>query len=210
LEEHKHYIDEAVIIDDGSEDESVDICRQILSGIPLYIIRNSVSKFSNEIELRRQQWTETLKTNPDWILNLDADEMFEPCFRDDVKTLMHHQDIDLYCFRLYDFWDEYHYREDEFWRAHFSYRPFLFRYQHEFNYVWKESAQHCGRFPQNIIELPTAASSDRLKHFGWADPNDRIEKYKRYKTLDVDVKHGVKGQYDSILDEAPRLMKWFE
>ncbi|WP_249599360.1 hypothetical protein [Peribacillus frigoritolerans] len=49
------------------------------------IIRNDISKFSNEIELRKMQWTETVKSNPEWILSLDADEVVENMFMEDVR-----------------------------------------------------------------------------------------------------------------------------
>jgi glycosyltransferase involved in cell wall biosynthesis len=210
LQEHRHYIDEAVIIDDGSTDHTVELCRNLLQGIPVRIIQNPVSRFSNEIELRKQQWEETLKTDPDWILNLDADEMFEKKFRDEVRRLINQQEFDVILFRLYDFWDAHHYREDQYWKAHLFYRPFLIRYQRHFHYVWRETPQHCGRFPANILDLPSAASSIRLKHFGWATPQDRIGKYNRYLQLDPGAKFGWKEQYESILDETPRLVRWQE
>ena len=100
--------------------------------------------------------------------------------------------FDVYCFRLYDFWSESCYREDEFWFAHKTYRPFLVRYQKDFDYKWKETAQHCGRFPANIMFLPNTISDLRLKHFGWAKKEDRIRKYNRYRELDPDSKLGWK------------------
>ncbi|MEB3102353.1 glycosyltransferase [Ferviditalea candida] len=210
LKEHKQYIDEAVIIDDGSTDNSVEVCFAILKDIPVHLVQNKSSKFGNEIELRRQQWEETLRMNPDWILNLDADEHFEPRFFESVHDLINQQKFDTICFRLYDFWDDEHYREDEFWRAHMSYRPFLIRYQPHFKYQWNESAQHCGRFPQNVLELPSAKSQLRLKHLGWSRKEDRIHKYNRYMALDPNGQYGWKEQYQSILDEQVNLVKWIE
>ena len=210
LDELKHYIDEAVIIDDGSTDDSVQICYEVLEEIPIYLVQNRLSKFSNEIDLRKQQWEETIKTNPDWILNLDADECFEKKFRTEITKLINQAEIDVYNFRLYDFWDENHYREDQYWCAHFTYRPFLIRYKEDIEYKWKETAQHCGRFPINIIDLPSATSSLRLKHFGWSKPRDRLVKYLRYLSLDPNGQYGWKEQYQSILDENPRLIKWEE
>lgn len=210
LEEHKHYIDEAVIIDDGSTDDSVEICYETLNDIPIHLIQNPISKFSNA-DLRKQQWEETIKTNPDWILNLDADEMFEKQFANEVGHLINQQDIDVWCFRLYDFWDESHYREDPFWRAHLYSRPFLLRYQSHLHYEWKETPPlHCSRFPDNILELPKEVSSLRLKHFGWADQKKRLAKYQRYSTLDPEGRYGWKEQYESILEESPRLISWTE
>ncbi|MFJ7936563.1 glycosyltransferase [Sporosarcina sp. NPDC096371] len=210
LSKHLPAIDEAVIIDDGSTDNTIEICEELLKGIPFTIIRNDVSKFSNEVDLRKQQWEETIKTEPDWILNLDADEIFEDRFVQDIQQLLLQEDYDLYSFRLYDFWDATHYREDGYWNAHSFYRPFLLRYRKDFTYTWKETPQHCGRFPNNIFQLPNSLSNLRVKHYGWATQETRTEKYKRYMTLDPQGQYGVKEQYDSILDENPNLVQWEE
>jgi len=127
-----------------------------------------------------------------------------------VRGMINQKRFDVYCFRLYDFWSESCYREDEFWFAHKTYRPFLVRYQKDFDYKWKETAQHCGRFPANIMFLPNTISDLRLKHFGWAKKEDRIRKYNRYRELDPDSKLGWKEQYESILDGLPNLVKWEE
>lgn len=121
---------------------------------------------------------------------------------------MNRHDFDLYFFRLYDMWDETHYREDKFWNAHSIYRPFLIRYQPHFNYVWNEMPQHCGRFPLNVLLLPKTTSEFRIKHFGWATKTDRAAKYERYKLLDPDALYGSREQYDSIMDINPNLIKW--
>ncbi|TVX93123.1 glycosyltransferase family 2 protein [Paenibacillus agilis] len=208
LVEHRKYIDEAVIIDDGSTDNSSEICKELLANIPLRLIRNEQSKFSNEIQLRQQQWAETIQTKPDWILNLDADEQFESNFGDHINDMLKANSIDCYCFRLFDLWNETHYREDQYWHAHLYYRPFLIRYREDFQPVWKETPQHCGRFPINVLELKHQLSPLRLKHFGWAKHEHRIEKYNRYMELDPGARYGWKEQYDSILDQNPLLIPW--
>jgi glycosyltransferase involved in cell wall biosynthesis len=206
----KGHINEAVIIDDGSSDNTINICREILKDIPLHIIQNEESMFATEVELRKKQWSETIKTNPDWILNLDADEILEEGFWDHAQELINKKDYDFYCFRLYDMWNKTHYREDQYWNAHSVYRPFLMRYQPDFNYMWNETSQHCGRFPINTFSFPKATSEFRVKHLGWATPEDRAAKYKRYQLLDPDAIYGVREQYDSIMDAHPNLTKWEE
>lgn len=204
----KGHIDEAVIIDDGSLDHTVDICRECLKDIPLHIITNKKSMFSSESNLRQQQWNETIKTNPDWILNLDADEILEDSFWENAQTLVNNQDYDFYCFRLYDMWDKTHYREDKYWKSHSIYRAFLMRYQPTFNYLWNESPQHSGRFPNNTFSFKRSKNEARIKHLGWATKEDREAKFKRYKKLDPDAIYGIKEQYDSILDISPNLIEW--
>lgn len=206
----KEYIDNAVIIDDGSIDNTVEIIEDILKDIPYKLIKNEESKFSNEVSLRRQQWNETIKTNPDWIVFLDADEIFEDKFKDYIRVLMENTEVDGYLFRLYDFWDENHYRDDSLWCAHNTYRLFLIRYQESYNYFFKETAQHCGRIPYNCINLPYFITTLRLKHYGWARPEDRIEKYNRYMKLDPKGEFGSLDQYKSILDKNPSLTLWEE
>ncbi|ADY55881.1 glycosyl transferase family 2 [Syntrophobotulus glycolicus DSM 8271] len=201
-------IDEAVIIDDASTDDTVELCRKMLPNIPLHLIHNPQSLFKQEVELRKRQWHETIQTNPDWILNIDADEMFEDRFYAEVRRLINQEDIDLYSFRLYDMWDQNHYREDQFWNAHNYYRPFLLRYQPDFIYNWKETPLHCGRFPVNIFILPNAVSELRVKHYGWATAADRKLKYERYKVLDPEGLYGNRHQYESILEENPNLIEW--
>jgi len=210
LESAREYIDNAVIIDDASTDNTVEICKELLKDIPLTLIKNEESKFSNETELRKQQWTETIKTDPDWILFLDADEIFEDNFKNHVKELMINYDVDSYMFRLYDLWDEEHYRDDQLWCAHNLYRIFMIRYQKNFEYKFNETAQHCGRLPYNAGELQYFLSNLRLKHYGWAREEDKIEKYNRYLELDPDGKFGSLEQYQSILDTDVNLIKWEE
>lgn len=210
LRHARQYIDAAVIIDDASKDDTVDICLKELDGIPLNLIRRKRSGFSNEYRLRQQQWRETIKTKPDWILALDADEMFEDKIISEIQKLINQDECDVFAFRLYDFWDETHYREDQLWCAHKSYRPFLVRYVPDFQYKWKETPQHCGRFPYNLTDFAIAASPVRIKHFGWIRPEERARKYKRYLKLDPKGLYGIKEQYDSILDISPNLIKWEE
>jgi glycosyltransferase involved in cell wall biosynthesis len=208
LESVREYIDSAVIIDDGSTDNTVLLCKEVLSGIPLKIIENKESIFQNEWKIRELQWLETIAANPDWILFLDADEIFEDSAKSAFREMITDKNCDVYLFRLYDMWDETHYREDAFWSAHKIYRPFMMRYQKNFTYTFLHANQHCGRVPANIFELNYQLSNLRLKHYGWAKPEDRLAKYNRYMQLDPLGVYGSLFQYQSILDANPNLREW--
>lgn len=208
LQSASEYIDHAVIIDDGSTDQTISLCREVLSGIPLTLIENKESMFSDEWKIRKLQWQETIASDPDWILFLDADEIFEDNAKTALREMITDKNCDLYLFRLYDMWDEEHYREDALWSAHKIYRPFMLRYQKNFNYAFSQARQHCGRMPSNVFELNQQLSNLRLKHYGWAKAEDRLAKYNRYMTLDPLGIYGSMAQYQSIMDEHPHLCQW--
>lgn len=209
LEHTKKYIDKYVIIDDASTDNTVKLCEEILKDKPHKIIKNTQSMFSNEYLLRKKQWNETIKTDPDWIMFLDADEIFEDKIIN-IKYMIKNDEVDAYCFRLYDMWKPGYYRADKYWNAHNHYRPFLIRYQPNFHYKFIKAKQHCGRMPKNVLRLNYINSDIRLKHLGWLRDEDKKKKYSRYLKLDKDGINGNLEQYNSILDKEPNLEKFEE
>lgn len=211
LTDCRKYIDSAVIIDDASADNTAELCAEYLQGIPVKIVRNEKSLFAEEHKLRKLQWKETVGTNPDWILSLDADEVFEKRFAAEVKSLLASNDeTDVYRFRLFDMWSETHFREDSLWSGHTRYDAYLVRYIPGFEYVFSGRNHHCGRLPRNLKYLKASDSELRLKHFGWAEEVRRREKYERYMKIDGDGVYGDVAQYKSVLDENPNLIEFIE
>lgn len=208
LQSHLDYIDEAVIIDDGSTDDTPYVCFEALKTIPLHLIRNKKSTFHYEAILRQQQWSATMATQPDWILNMDADERFASGAAPLLQHIVKQTRFDVISFRLYDMWSSTHFREDEYWQAHRRYYPFLVRNKSGRSNIWRETDQHCGRFPIEVYGEAAIRHPLRVKHFGWSLEEDRRLKYKRYKQLDPMGKYGWSEQYESILDSNPRLLEW--
>lgn len=208
LRQHRAIIDAAVIIDDASSDDTVSLVRRCLAGIPLKIIENKKCQFNNEVDLRKKQWDETVITGPDWILNLDADEILDEKSCAQIRSYASQKRNQYIGFRLFDMWDEQHYREDDIWSAHKRHKGFMFRYTPFFDYMWKDALQHCGRFPKNLSYFDLLACDIGVRHMGWSREADRIEKYNRYRRLDPDGKYGSVAQYQSILDPKPTLRPW--
>ncbi|MFW5890739.1 MAG: glycosyltransferase [bacterium] len=198
------YCDEVVVLDDASTDKTVEIAKKFTP----FVFEKNKSMFHNEIVVRKELWKHILNRNPNWILILDADEIFEDEIVTRIDDMMNQSIYDVWGFKLFDMWNETHYRDDKYWKAHNFYHPFLVRNITDYKHIWNEKPHHCGRFPVSINNLPMGKSNIRLKHLGWMKEKDRIEKYNRYKKFDPDAKYGWKEQYESILDESPNLVKF--
>ncbi|HHW13640.1 MAG TPA: glycosyl transferase, partial [Firmicutes bacterium] len=177
LDQARRFVDSAVILDDASTDDTVRVCQEVLAGVPLTLVSNPEPGFADEAALRRQLWDLAVATNPDWLLALDADELFEESAPFELPLLAADPLAEAYAFRLYDMWDEGHYREDAFWNAHHRLWTLLVRYLPGFPYRWRETPLHCGRLPCNLNELRVVPSPLRVKHLGWIRPADRLAKY---------------------------------
>lgn len=204
------FVDEAVILDDGSTDGTAELCAELLQGIPHQIVRLPASLFKEEHKLRRLQWELTVATRPDWILNLDADELCEDRMALAIRSLIDQDDADLIGFRLYDMWDDSHYRADGLWTAHQRSWPFLVRWNPNMRDDWRIADHHCGRWPISVDGLRAKGAPLRVKHLGWSRQADRQAKYERYMANDPEGRWGSLAQYKSILDPAPNLIPWEE
>lgn len=203
LEAVKPLIDGAVIWDDCSTDSTPNIVQNALGDTPLKLIRPE-HRIENEKLRREALWKETVKVNPGFILALDADEV-PVGLGEELEKIKRIWRADLWCFRLYDMWDEEHYREDEFWNAHRRHHPFLFRYQPLSEYTFVDKPLHMGRFPKQVFDFPVGLGKTKILHYGYSKTEWREEKYRKYKELDPDARWGIRQQYESILDPNPTL-----
>jgi glycosyltransferase involved in cell wall biosynthesis len=212
LEQMVKVCDRIVFIDDASTDDTEYICIrygvQCKDGFRLRYSEESLWGI-NELKQRKRLWelaTEGAAFG-DWILCLDADETFDK--PELVKSYIPQAEAagcNSLAFRLYDMWDETHFRDDYYWQAHNGVWPFCVKHE-DLDYFWKETPLHCGRFPMNAGNK-IAMCPVRIQHWGWSRPEDRREKYDRYMRADPEGESGCLGQYQSILDPNPTLRRF--
>ncbi len=205
------YVDEIVVVDDGSTDNTVEICRSYEKVVSVGTSPTSLYAV-NEAALKLRLFRRTVATRPDWILAIDADEVMENRFKSVVRGMMNQEEVDWYGFRFYHFWgDMIHYRIDKLW-APKEYGPRLFRYIPNVDYHWHLQALHGGSVPMNLAsDFPGAHSDIRVKHYGYAgSPEERMRKYQFYVSRDPDSRFCPRSHYDSILDPRPVLQEWVE
>jgi glycosyltransferase involved in cell wall biosynthesis len=208
LTQMKLICDRVVILDDASTDNTADICESY--GFEVHENTKNLWE-TNELEARQYLWDKTIEDAEigDWILCLDADELFVP---EHIEFIKHQiKALETYAcnsvgFKLYDMWSDTHYRSDYYWQSHYQFWAMFVKLQ-DIEYKWLDKKLHCGRFPINSADrcIPTYIP---IKHMGWSKPHFRQMKYERYMRVDPKGENGILEQYKSILDKTPNLIEF--
>lgn len=212
LESLLRFVDDIVIIDDASEDDTPELC---LSYPRVTLYRRAVPLFlSHEAELRRELWHYTAAGKPEWILAIDADEFLEASARQEIPYLLRQSYFKAIGFRLFDCWgNEDCFRSDGLWNPWLrGFSSYMVKYQPQLEAVWPDLKFHCGRLPLAYRRLVPYESSIRIKHLGWANPADIHAKYRRALGQDPANQYMAREHYESILwpREKIKTEPWLE
>ncbi|MFC5403518.1 glycosyltransferase [Cohnella soli] len=210
LDQLSAFADELVIVDDASEDDTPEICRRYPKVVRLVELPRPL--FGEEWKLRTLLWQAAMSTEPDWLLSVDADELYEERAVASMRSLIDQDRYDWVAFRFHDFWNGLtHYRDDELWNIHTRPTMTLVRAILGFPCPYPQRDHHVPRLPYSYAALPGLETDLRVKHLGWAGGwEEKIAKYRRYKALDPEGRWGSLAQYESIIDFNPKLTKWEE
>ena len=159
----------------------------------------------DESRFRARLWELTLQAEPDSILAIDADEVFEERMKHEV-SLIDHEEFEAIEFRLFDFWNGYTHCVSTAlgtrgpngygcWCATVPERPTRGRLAAftVVGFLWS-----CGG------QIPVYQSDLRVKHYGWARPEDVRRKYERYRAIE-ETEHIKSVLYDA---DQVRVEPW--
>ena len=213
LERLSEQVDEIVITDDASTDNSVEIAAKYTNKIN--VLEEPTFKV-HEGRLRQASWNfleaATTPTTDDWILAIDADEFLYEDEPGLMRTHISQPHLDVISIAFFHMWSPTHFRTDGGWHPHGSTR--LFRYEH--GGTFKDAALACGSEPQyvfwRVVNFRNAYLIDsglRMQHLSYIKDEDKLAKYERYSTLDGGQFHAG-SHIQSIIDplEQVSLHPW--
>ena len=203
------YVDKIIILDNDSIDDTYKICQSFNKVIKLE--KSDIDFKIDELGLRSHllNMSKDIAEDSNWIIAIDADEIFEDKFKQDVRDLMSKQENNWYSFEICMFWrGRTHYRIDKLWRTLHAQR--MFKYIKDSDYKLPNKKFGCGHLPISIRALKGEATKYRMKHLGYADPDDIRKKYDYYMNQDPEGKFHVLNHIKSIIDEDIILEEWVE
>ena len=207
LDRLKEQVDHIVFTDDASDDDTIEVVSRYTDLInpleePLFAV--------HEGKLRQKSWDFlNKKLNPDqndWILAIDCDELLyetDNTIRDLMKG-----PHDVVNIMFYHMWNENQFRIDKAWNPNSSHRLFRFRPGGSFANL----ALACGSEP-TFVRFTTdhypgrymAHSGLKMKHLSYIKDEDKLDKYKRYSSIDGGKFHAG-AHIQSIMDPIDEVV----
>ena len=188
----REFCDLIAVLDDGSTDRTAEWLDDNTDELMVVKHTESEGFFAGHEGRRRNALLDfTLEQEPDYVLAIDADEFVADGekVREFVETGQ-----PLGTLVMQEVWEmsaqSLGIRQDGGWREHPV--PILWKVPAQLDNRWRieDRALACGREPMAVRTLrkPQPTGTEIL-HFGWANPETRIERYERYREHDAGQFH---------------------
>ena len=178
LNHMSRFCDGIVFCDDSSTDNSLQIAKKYTKNIIVM-----PDEFKKELYHKQKLLELALSLNPDWIVSLDPDEIFDRQGElDGIRTLCQYgnkHNIDSFSFLYHNLWkDTKNFRIDELWLK--NWQPKLWKNTGKLKFDVKEGL-HLRQYP---LGLKTDRRTDiKLIHYGFATEENVNKKYSNYQSL---------------------------
>lgn len=203
LENALQFCDHVIVVDDGSTDDTVKVCR---SFDRVTVIERDSEGFwgDDETSARALLWREAAAIG-DWIYVFDADHELIDITPAQFRQLCDSDTCTAWAFPLYDCWDSpWTHRTDGYWQAWHTPRTWLFKalpYK-EFQPEWPDRKEiHVGHAPINFPYV-TGLAPGGIRHWGYVRPEHRLHKREKYTSL-ATLTPQEREHAESIMDENP-------
>lgn len=198
------FCDDILACDNGSTDDSLQVARRFTSNIII-----APDEFGRELYVKQQMLEAALRLDPDWLVWLDPDEVFDRSGElGGLRALCRYgdrRDIDAFQFRYYNLWKSFdRYRTDEAWFE--NWQPKLWRNTGRLAFDVREGLHH-DQFPSHMGRIRNTTT--KLIHYGFSTDAIVSQKYENYK------RHGQTGRMlerirdESALKTEPFSRYWF-
>jgi len=174
-------VDEIIILDNGSTDGTIEMCRKFPKVVNV-IQRDDTNNF-HEGRDRNLMLTEAKKRNPDWIIMLDPDEIFEKHLSRDIIEKYMRSGYDRVAFRMCNFWLSKKYcRFDRDWLL-YTLRPQRQMWRNRESVYFDDQVIHASLQGLGPKIYP---SPYRIKHYGYIDKKNVATKMVVFRRADPD------------------------
>ena len=179
--------DEIVIVD-ASEDKTLEICQTFDKVTDIF---HDVNLPFDETRDKNMLWKMAKKRNPDYILNLDGDEILMPNAQQILfeELQIFYPEDSVFQFQFLEMWDEPNqYRIDGFFDN--VWRPKLIKMQNQPNDLKYDEMPfpgnaHCPGIPQKSTGMEKPVRSNvKILHYGNFYESDRKRHFEFYNQLD--------------------------
>ena len=217
LDKTMEFADGIVIINDGSTDDTGKICqkKKYESFILDYVFQTPNTEFDERRD-RNRLIQMAKKFDPDWLISVDADEVFEDSFnRDVVERLMRpaNPHIKAYGFHWSTFWrGTQECRVDGIWGNIAGMRMYKSEPNQEI-VLGTDKGFHCGNMP-HTAQFNARMTQFRIKHYGYWDYEELCKKkFEFYVTMDENPNPIFVGNssYSHLVEEFGKVtVPWVE